>query len=372
MQDVLSEYIEVVDSVLEENPILRLEKLLEKHPNITPGEIIQLSVKLRKQWNNYSNFGLKMCVVLTEEECSGQDILYRYDFSKDIEEIIKKGNSRSNIYYVNCNYEISKIEKNDDVISIEQCSSISKELSKIVLLLGMRGIDILADGTVFSADNFLSSYKDLMNAERMYGIYDYEKLLQGFYEQNIHYDISKRYFLQKGDVPKEYQSETIDKYPKLLRNKPEEFFQIDFVRYLKDHCEDTVIKEYMTVTGDRYDILVLDDNNQVYVFEIKWLGRSITTGMKVFENYNNEERAISGAYQLLDYVMNADTYKEYFLEFPVYCAVLLVFDARDENYDINYPDDVIGIPNLDLGKRFFMERKKISASKVYEKKKAVK
>lgn len=44
MLEILSEYFEAVDSVLEENPILRLEKLLDGHRNATPGEIIQLSI----------------------------------------------------------------------------------------------------------------------------------------------------------------------------------------------------------------------------------------------------------------------------------------------------------------------------------------
>lgn len=105
-------------------------------------------------------------------------------------------------------------------------------------------------------------------------IYDYEKLLNGFYEENIRYDINKRYFLRKGDIHKEYYSETIEKYPKLLRNRPEEFFEIDFVKYLKNHCRDTVIKEYTTATDDRYDVLVRNEDDQhVYVFEIKWLGK---------------------------------------------------------------------------------------------------
>lgn len=365
MLEILSEYIEAVDSVLEENPILRLEKLLEEHRKIKSGEFLQLNIKLKKHWNNFTKFGLEMCIVLTEEECDGQDIVYRYNFAKDILNIIQSGNKCSNIYYLNCQYRISDMKKTDNILTVEQCSNISKEINKIVLHLGIKGIDIFANGILFSADNFMSSYKDLMNAEKMLSIYDYEKLLRGFYEQNIRYDINKRYFLRKNDVPKEYHSETIEKYPKLLRNKPEVFFQIDFVKYLKDHCCDTVIKEYTTVTGDRYDVLVLNEDNQVYVFEIKWLGRSITTGMKVFENYNNDERAISGAYQLLDYVSNADTYKEYFLEFPVYCGILLVFDARDIDADIEYPEDIVGIPNIDLTKRLFMEKKKISASNVY-------
>ena len=368
MLEILSEYFEAVDSVLEENPILRLEKLLDGHRNATPGEIIQLSIKLRKQWNNYAKYGLEMCIVLTEEECVGEELVYKYDFTEDITKIIQSGNRCSKIYYLNSQYKVSEMKQSDEELTVEQCSTISKQINKIVLHLGMKGIDIFVDGVIFSADNFMSSYKDLMDAESMLSICDYGRLLKGFYEQNIQFDINKRYFLRKGDITKEYHSETVDKYPKLLRNKPEELFEIDFVRYLKDHCRDAVVKEYTTATGDRYDVLVLNEDNQVYVFEIKWLGRSITTGMKVFENYNSDERAISGAYQLLDYVSNADTYKEYFLEFPVYCAILLIFDARDVDTDIVFPEDVVGIPNIDLSKRLFMEKKKINASSVYSSK----
>lgn len=57
--------------------------------------------------------------------------------------------------------------------------------------------------------------------------------------------------------------------------------------------------------------------------------------------------------------------KNIFWNFQVYCAILLIFDARDFNTDIIYPEDVLGIPNLDLSKRFFMEKSKISASNVY-------
>lgn len=370
MHDILSEYLEMVNCVLEENPTLRLEKLLGKHKNAQPGEIIQLSIKLKKQWNKYAKHDLEMCIVLTEEECDGGELVYKYDFSEDITNIIQKGNGRSRIYYLNSQYEISESKPSNKELTVEQCSTISKEINKIVLHLGIKGIDIFVDGVTFLADNFVSSYKDLMDASNMMSIYDYEKLLNGFYEENIRYDINKRYFLRKGDIHKEYYSETIEKYPKLLRNRPEEFFEIDFVKYLKNHCRDTVIKEYTTATDDRYDVLVRNEDDQhVYVFEIKWLGRSITSGMKVFEKYNNDERAISGAYQLLDYVTNADTYKEYFLEYKVYCAVLLVFDARDIDTEINYPNEVLGIPNLDLTRRLFMEKKKVNASNVYSNKK---
>lgn len=36
----------------------------------------------------------------------------------------------------------------------------------------------------------------------------------------------------------------------------------------------------------------------------------------------------------------------------------LIFDARDVDKDIIYPEDVVGIPNIDLSKRLFMEKRK--------------
>ena len=210
MLEILSEYFEAVDSVLEENPILRLEKLLDGHRNATPGEIIQLSIKLRKQWNNYAKYGLEMCIVLTEEECVGEELVYKYDFTEDITKIIQSGNRCSKIYYLNSQYKVSEMKQSDEELTVEQCSTISKQINKIVLHLGMKGIDIFVDGVIFSADNFMSSYKDLMDAESMLSICDYGRLLKGFYEQNIQFDINKRYFLRKGDIPKEYHSETVD------------------------------------------------------------------------------------------------------------------------------------------------------------------
>lgn len=224
MLEILSDYFEEVDSVLEENPILRLEKLLDGHRNVTPGEITQLSIKMKKQWNNYAKYGLEMCIVLTEEECDGEELVYKYDFTEDIETIIQNGNRTSKIYYLNSQNKVSEIKQSEEILTVEQCSTISKQINKIVLHLGMKGIDLFIDGVIFSADNFMRSYKDLMDAESMLSIYDYEKLLKGFYEQNIRYDINKRYFLRKDDIPKEYHSDTIEKYAKLLRNKPEEFF----------------------------------------------------------------------------------------------------------------------------------------------------
>ena len=48
MLEILSDYFEEVDSVLEENPILRLEKLLDGHRNVTPGEITSVEYKNEK------------------------------------------------------------------------------------------------------------------------------------------------------------------------------------------------------------------------------------------------------------------------------------------------------------------------------------
>lgn len=53
MVDILSDYIQSVELVLEENPVLTLEKILGKDRKVSPGEIIQLGIKIRKHWNKY-------------------------------------------------------------------------------------------------------------------------------------------------------------------------------------------------------------------------------------------------------------------------------------------------------------------------------
>lgn len=365
MIDILQDYFQTVELVLEKNPVLIWEKILGNNSTVSPGEIIQLGIKIKKHWSKFAKFGLEMGIILTEEECEGTDLIYDFDFSEDISKIIKGSRNKANIYYLNRHCKISEVKGIPDKITIKQCSIISNQLNKIVIHLGIRGVDILVNGIVYSTDNFLDSYRDLMDAEKMLSIYEYEELVKGFYIENVKFDPNKRYFLLKNDTPKEYQNKTIEKYPKLLRNKPEMYFEMDFVKYLKNHCKDTVEKEYITETGDRYDVLVRSEDGYIFVFEIKWLGRSITTGMNIFNEYNSTDRAISGAYQLLDYVSNAELYSEYFLELPVYCAILLIFDARDENTDITYPTGIVKNPKIDLDKRLFMERQKINASKIY-------
>ena len=250
--------------------------------------------------------------------------------------------------------------------SISEDIGVSKMNVNLFNQLSIKDIDvsILPKTTVIPVGN-LAGVKLYTNGVLVVGMSE----IQG--EDNKIYKPYEKTGIEEGDTIIAVNNQTIHSTEDLIscvNNSLGNEVEIDFVRYLKDHCRDAVVKEYTTATGDRYDVLVLNEDNQVYVFEIKWLGRSITTGMKVFENYNSDERAISGAYQLLDYVSNADTYKEYFLEFPVYCAILLIFDARDVDTDIVFPEDVVGIPNIDLSKRLFMEKKKINASSVYSSK----
>lgn len=367
MFEALAAYDKVINEVLEESPVLSLEKYLKDNNIITTGELTQLIIKLTKCWKKYKKYSVDVGIIIIDKESYEKEIIYNHDFDYEIKNIIQENRYKSYIYYINAKCEIIEIKGNEEPLTIEKSGAISKELQKIFLHLGVRGIDVLINGILYQAENFMSSYRDLLETDRLKSISEYKDLINGFFISCVQYDPLKRYFILKQDLPKECR-ELIEKYPKLLRNKPEDFFHMDFIKYLKDHCNDTVIKEYKTATGDRYDILVLTSNEDIYVFEIKWLGISITTGMKIFSNYNTGERAVEGAYQLMDYVENADTYKDYFSEYPIYCAVLLTFDAREEDSDINFPQEVIGRANVDLTQRLFIHKEKIPASSVYHSK----
>ena len=57
------------------------------------------------------------------------------------------------------------------------------------------------------------------------------------------------------------------------------------------------------------------------------------------------------------------------MEYPIYCAILLVYDFREEYTDINYPEEILNYSNIDLSQIYKCEKEDINASEVYKQKK---
>uniref|UniRef100_UPI0006D266DE hypothetical protein n=1 Tax=Clostridium sp. NkU-1 TaxID=1095009 RepID=UPI0006D266DE len=60
------------------------------------------------------------------------------------------------------------------------------------------------------------------------------------------------------------------------------------------------------------------------------------------------------------------------MEYPIDCAILLVYDVRETYTDIVFPELFSEYPNIDLSQIYRVDKKDISASSVYRHKKSAK
>ncbi|MBG9787023.1 hypothetical protein [Brevibacillus laterosporus] len=358
-------YIDEIEEAFQENPVIVLEKLLENQKSVTSIDIVKLTILIHEVWRKYQRYGINVVMFLNQklEESNGTSIR-EYDFEKDINEILTNPTQKSAEYVININGFVQKRRVVRDIYTIDKLSQKTHFNKEIAFFLGLNGLDTIINGVLFESKNHLSSYKDIIWS-KLIGIDSYKELLNRFFNENVQYDNQKRYFLNPESVSDDWK-EQMEKHPKLLINKPEEKFQLDLVKFLKDNCLDTVLKEVQNDEKERYDIWVGTDQKEVYIFEIKWLGKSITRTGGVNSQYNKEERAYEGAFQLKDYIDNEERTLQGSKQSRIHMGVLLVFDAREEMKDISYPEEVKNIPNLDLNQHFKIEKNKVKASQVYK------
>ncbi|NAS18064.1 hypothetical protein GND98_009315, partial [Clostridium butyricum] len=294
-------------------------------------------------------------------------IQVNYNFLKLIKEIKENGEYKSaNIKIDRYGYVIDTIYLKDK-ISINYSTLKSKQEDTICFFLSFKGIDVLINGILFESDNHINSYKDVAS-NKFLSIFEYKKILENFYIEEVRYDPDKYFFAYPNQLPREHKH-VLNKYNKLLFAAPEERFQNRLVRYLKNNCEDTIQDEVRNADKDRYDVWILTEDKKLFVIEIKWLGQSINVEGKISSKYDGS-RFLDGAYQLKEYVDSSDTYSSLFKDIKIYKGILLVYDARENDTSIiEFPKEFKFYPNIDLNSQhYILEKEKIKASSIYKKK----
>ncbi len=364
--DIESYYRDKIDQVYQLNPTKAIDDLLSGMP-IDSTYIIKLYIDINREWEKYRKYNIHFGVIIDfNRKAQVKNSIYDFDFCGVISEIITMNNSCRIILILDLDYNIveivSKSKLSHQVIALDSLNtgSISFSLAKEEIKVYISGHEL----------EFLKQYKNTyydVIEKKLYGIEYYKLLLKDFFDSEIQYDPNKKLYAYKDNYHSTYRSK-IDTNPNLLCSAPEEKFQEMLVKYLNNNCRDIVQKEIRTPDNDRYDIWVANQDNKIYVFELKWLGKSISPNGNINTNYDNSDRAISGAYQLKDYVDNAYKYDDLLSGDAIYCGVLVIYDARDEQPDIQYPKelDIEHYPNIDLTQHFRMKRKKIPASMKYE------
>lgn len=360
-----SHYKDELEEVFLESPVIVLDRLLKDEPKVTAIDIIKLTVLIQEAWMDYQRYGINLIVIIDDQVEPNIGVsIKEYDFGEDIKEILKTSSYKSAEFVININGFIQEKKFTDTDWDIGKLSQKMHFNNQVAFFLGLNGLDTIINGVLFESKNHLSSYKDIMWT-KLVSVASYADLLNRFFNEYVQYDNQKRYFLYKDNIHPDWKTQ-LDRHPKLLINKPEEKFQLDLVKFLKDNCQDTVLKEVQNDESERYDIWMGTDQKEVYIFELKWLGKSITPTGGVNSKYNTEERALEGAYQLRDYIQNEERTLEGIAQSRIHLGILVLFDARDKMEDISYPEEVKSIPNIDLTQHFMIEKDKVKASMAYK------
>ncbi|WP_025692933.1 hypothetical protein [Paenibacillus zanthoxyli] len=362
---------EVEAVIVEENPVLLLERLLKDHSFIKSTNLLQLSVYLERKWSEVKHHNVQVAMYIKKPtDAQTESRIYDLNFQTEIQGLLSGSSAKSLVYYISPDGAIIKKLLYKEKIKSREVMIATQMNSDIAFFLGVKGIDVWIQGVLYSTQNHIDSYKDLIKAKAI-GIENYAELLRDFFDEYVQYDPRKRYFLHKGNCSKDWHKH-IDQNPKLLDVKPEERFQIDLEQFLKERCSDPVLKEVRNRYGERYDIWVsTSDDADVYIFELKWLGKSITPSGLINRQYDKAERAIEGAEQIKNYIDNSEKTLEGLTQSRIHMGVLVIFDAREVMDDISYPPIYQSYPNIDLKQHFKVLSKKVSASKSYKHQKQI-
>lgn len=360
------DYFIEVDAAFKENPIFVMEKKLEKSGSvIMPLDLLRLTVHLKQLWSKYKKYNVQCGIFILEHDKGDRESsILDNNFDADLSTVIQGGNN-SILYMIDKDAYIITKRFSGDTLKYDGFCHAASTVSPVGFYLGIHGIDTLINGEPFETENRFNSYQDVINILNLESITDYKRLLHRFFDTGVQYDPLERYFVQPKHLRKELHTLLI-KYPKLLDIKPEARFQKEMIQFLKEHCVDRVLKEVLNEHDERYDVWVATNDDKVYIFEIKWLGKSLTPEGKVSDNYDTSDRVYDGAYQLKDYIDNADKYAQRLGVSEIYCGVLVVFDARVEMGEIDFPEEFSAYPQIDLSMHLKIEKNKVQASNVYK------
>lgn len=115
----------------------------------------------------------------------------------------------------------------------------------------------------------------------------------------------------------------------VLRNKPEDTFREDLRYFLSVKLKVAQVKEFLLENMRRLDIYLYDEFGEIYLIEVKWVGKSVHgSGKRLGTSYNSSDIDPNAFYQTLDYLEQLDNKGENIVR-----AYLVVFDARKDDSD---------------------------------------
>lgn len=211
------------------------------------------------------------------------------------------------------------LEKIDNIRIDNQLDAlkVSNEKSLLIYFCSDLELHVLGHGEYI---DFIASVDNTKRAKVIDGrsntIQRYEELLNEHYSDQIYKQRGVKIFKNKKDM--------------ILYPSPEDIFRRNLASFLRNNVTDgNVLQEPLNnEASDRNDIRVVQYHTQnVYIFEIKWLGKSESSKNRFVEQKFSS--CLSGIEQVNIYLRE---------DSKAVCGVLIVYDGRKDDNDCSIPE----------------------------------
>ena len=297
------------------------------------------SCLMSSQYYDHSEMGPIVLVLDTANEGTGCDILS----PENMAHFLRSGLSKKyNVIFLH--YDGREIEQDPgDRLLIENPADachLSCEKHMNIFFIFKNELNIFSHGKyVECIPNIYSQNRIKKISDASLPASEYRKLLNTHYKERICKDIVLHFWENKNK--------------RLLVAKPERIFGGDAAWFLDRNIADggVDVECFNGWTNDRTDIRIVRwEDQKIYIIEVKWLGKSISPGKSITEY--EDARADVGIAQLNDYLQ---------AESKAICGVLVIYDAREHDIDINWNQQLPRDARIEAPLRFYLKSE--SASK---------
>ncbi len=273
-----------------------------------------------------------LLVLDTAGEGTGSDMLS----PENMAHFLKSGLSRkSNVIFLY--YDGRKIDRDDGrdllIENPADACQFSSERRMNVFFVVNNELEIFSHGKyLYCIPNLYSQDKAKKISDASLPVKEYRRLLNTHYKERVCKEIRMNLWRNK--------------VQRLLVASPERIFGKDLACFLDQNIADACvdIECFNGWTNDRTDIRLLRyDDHKIYIIEIKWLGKSMSYGCSITEY--KEDRAEVGIIQLNDYLQ---------AEPRAICGVLVIYDARRNDIDIEWNEKIPRDARMETPVRFYL------------------
>ncbi len=284
---------------------------------------------LDNYWNERPNKGSMFTICIDESNIQLLDLsVIKENLKKNIDNALCTGNELC----VDNKFNIisARYLKYNDRTEVNRHFTDLSEEGYCVFFFGPSGIDIYVKGVHELKVNIFYTTEDFMRYKEKYHISDIEQIFENYQNRAlVQQYVYSTFFADKATLA---QIGIASGQKNILRNKPEKFMRDHLMDFLNNNTQHRFYKESELIASKRETDIYTEVDGELYLFEIKWLGRCISDCGTRFTNLNTHSYARQGVKQTLEYVQEIID----IMNITLKCAYLVVFDARDEKTAIDY------------------------------------